>query len=143
VCEAFIVALGAGILVALEAAHASALTIPTLALIVLVFMTLALAFEYAHITAVVEGTRNIFRALGHAVAFTVRQPGRAWGLYLLMTALGLVLIPLYSGLIAPLVPFPWGVAAIAIQQLYIVARLWTRLARWASQLALYRQGLGA
>jgi hypothetical protein len=79
--------------------------------------------------------------LGRAVAFVVRQPAQTLGLYLLMTAIGLALIPLYSGVVAPVIPFEWGLAAVAAQQLFSVARLWARLARLAGEVALYRQGI--
>jgi len=135
VCAVFVVALGAGLL----AVPASALQIPALVLTALVYVASVMTLEYARAIAIVEGTRNIFRALGRAAAFMVRQPVQAVGLYLLMTAPGLALILLYSGLIAPSIPFEWGLAAVAAQQLFIVARLWMRLAHWASQVALYRQ----
>jgi hypothetical protein len=137
--SALVVALGAGSVVILEAARVSALTIPALAVMGLVYVALMMAFEYARVIAIADGTRNIFRALRRAVAFIVRQPVRTFGLYVLMTALGLVLIPLYAGVVAPIIPFEWVLIAVAAQQFFIVARSWTRLARWASEVALYQQ----
>jgi len=139
VCAILIVTLGAIALAAVKAAQVPALTTLALALIGLVYAVLAMTFEYARIIAVVEGTRNFFQALGRAVVLVVRQPVRTLGLYVLMSALGLALIPLYAKLAAPIIPFEWVWGAIAAQQLFILARLWTRLARWASEAALYRQ----
>jgi hypothetical protein len=135
-CAAFIVTLGVGVAVALEAVKVSVLTVPVLVLTGLVYVALAMTFEYARVIAVAEGTRNVFRALGRAVVFIVRQPVPAFGLYLLMAALGLALIPLYAGVVAPFIPFEWGLVGIAAQQLFIVARLWTRLARLAGEMEL-------
>jgi hypothetical protein len=104
-----------------------------------VYIVLAAVFEYARVIAVADGTRNIFRSLGRAVAFIARQPLKSLGLYLLMTALGLALIPLYANVVAPVIPFEWGVAAIVAQQLFVLGTMWMRLTRWASELALYRQ----
>jgi hypothetical protein len=139
-CALVVVVLGAGIVIVLGAAHATELTTPAWALVALMYALVTLAFEYARVIAVVEGRRNILRMLGRAVVFIARQPLRSLGLYLLLSALGLALIPLYSGLIAPLIPFEWGIAAIAAQQLFIVAHMWARLARWAGEAALYQQG---
>jgi hypothetical protein len=106
----------------------------------LVYVALAMTFEYAHVIAVAEGTRNVFRTLGRAVVFIVHQPAPTFGLYLLIAALGLILIPLYASVITPTIPFAWGVLGIAAQQLYIVGRLWMRLARLAGEVALYCKG---
>lgn len=142
ICSTLVVTLGVAVLLGRGAIRANALTIPTLGLVGSAYIVLTAWFEFARVIAVAEGTRNIFRALGHAAAFIVRQPLRSLGLYLLMAALGLVLIPLYAHGIAPVIPFEWGVAAVAVQQLFIAARLWTRLARWASQMSLYRSCSG-
>jgi hypothetical protein len=139
-CTALVVALGAGALILLGVAQVSVLTAPVLMLAGLVYLVLAMSFEYAHVIAVAEGTRNIFRTLGRALVFIVRQPVPTFGLYLLMAALGLALIPLYSGLVAPAIPFAWGILGIAAQQLFIVGRLWAHLARLAGEVALYRDG---
>jgi len=133
-------ALGAGILVVLGAVHATVLTTPAWALMALMYAVATMVFEYARAIAVVERTRNVFMALGRAALFILRQPLKSFGLYLLMSALSLALIPVYSSVVAPLIPFEWGVAAIAAQQLFVAARMWTRLARWAGEAALYRQG---
>ena len=138
-CSTVIITLGVGILIALQVAQANILTMPALAVVGVVYVALAAAFEYARVIAIANGTRNIFRSLGRAVAFVARQPLQSLGLYLPMTALGLALIPLYANVVAPVIPFEWGVAAIVAQQLFVIGTMWMRLARWASELALYRQ----
>jgi hypothetical protein len=103
------------------------------------YAAVAMTFEYARVIAVADGTRNFFPALGHAVVLIVRRPVTTFGVYGLMSAVGLMLIPLYANVIAPVIPFEWAVVAVAAQQLFILARLWTRLAQWASELQLCRQ----
>jgi hypothetical protein len=136
-----VVALGAVVVIILDVAHATGLTTPMWMLVALMYVLVAMAFEYARVIAIVEGRGNILRALGRAVGFIARQPLRSFGQYVLLSALGLALIPLYSSVIAPLVPFEWGIVAIAAQQLFIAARMWTRLARWAGEAALYQSAL--
>jgi membrane protease YdiL (CAAX protease family) len=137
--SALVVALGVGLLILPGVASTTVLMVLLLGSVALVYAVLMAIFDYARVIAVADGTRNIFSAFGRAVGLIVRQPLPALGLYLFMSALGLALIPLYASVVAPIIPFEWGVAAVAAQQLFIIARLWTRLARWASQLALYRQ----
>lgn len=138
-CATLVVTLGALALVVVEAAQVRSLTIPVLVVIGLAYAVAAMVFEYARVIAVAEGTRNFFQALGRAVVLIVRQPMRTFGLYALMSAIGLALIPLYARIIAPVIPFEWALVAIAAQQLFILVRLWVRLAQWASEVVLYRQ----
>ena len=139
-CALVVMAVGAGIVMVLGAVRATELTTPAWVLVAWLYAIVTMVFEYARVIAVAEGRRNILRSLGRAVVFIVRQPLQSFGLYLLLSALGLALIPLYSSVIAPLIPFEWGIVAVAAQQLFIVARMWVRLARWAGEAALYRQG---
>jgi len=136
VCVALILACGAGILMLVGMARASILMLPTLMLTALVYAAAVMTFDYARVVAVADETRNILQAIVRAVGFIAHRPIQTGGLYLLMTVAGLALMPLYAGVIAPLIPFEWGLAAIAAQQLYIAARLWTRLARWAAMMTL-------
>ncbi len=139
-CVALVGTLGLIALAVAQAAQLPALTILMLALVALMYAVLALTFEYARIIAVADGTRNFFQSLGRAAVLVTRQPIRTLGLYGLMSAVGLAWIPLYADVAAPLIPFEWSLLAIAAQQFFILSRLWTRLARWASEAALYRQG---
>jgi len=139
VCATIVVALGAIALAIIEALQVRLLMIPALAVTGLVYAVVAMTFEYARVIAVAEGTRNFFRALGRAAVLIARQPMRTFGVYALTSAVGLALIPLYANVIAPIIPFEWVWVAVLAQQLYIFARLWAQLARWASEATLYRQ----
>ncbi len=138
-CVTLIVALGATALIVVEVAQVRPLTIPAVAMIGLVYAVVAMTFEYARVMAVAEDTRNFFQALRRAVVLIARQPMRTLGVYALMSVAGLSLIPLYANVIAPVIPFEWALVAIAAQQLFILASLWARLARWASEVTLCRQ----
>ena len=138
-CATLIVALGAIALIVIEVAQVRPLTIPAVAMIGLVYAVVAMTFEYARVMAVAEDTRNFVQALRCAVVLIARQPMRTLGVYALMSVAGLSLIPLYANVIAPAIPFEWALVAIAAQQLFILASLWARLARWASEVTLCRQ----
>ena len=138
-CVTLIVALGAIALIVIEVAQVRPLTIPAVAMIGLVYAVVAMTFEYARVMAVAEDTRNFVQALRCAVVLIARQPMRTLGVYALMSVVGLSLIPLYANVIAPAIPFEWALVAIAAQQLFILASLWARLARWASEVTLCRQ----
>jgi hypothetical protein len=141
VCATTVVALGAIALAVIEAMQVRFLMIPALVVTGLVYVVMAMTFEYARVIAVADHTRNFFQALGRAAVLIARQPMRTCSIYALTSAVGLALILLYVNIIAPIIPFEWALVAISAQQLYILARLWARLARWASEATLYRQML--
>ena len=138
-CATLITTLGSIVWGVLSATGASVLSGAALVLTGLVYLALSVTFEYARVIAVTRMRRNIFWALGRATAWIIRRPAQTVGLYVLMVALGLALMPLYAGIVAPLIPFAWGVVGIAAQQLVVAGRMWTRLARWAGEMTLYRQ----
>jgi hypothetical protein len=135
-----VAALGGMALAVLGSGRSDALTTLGWVVVGLIYAVMSAAFDYARVIAVADGTRNFIRVLGQAAVFIVRQPLPSLGLYLLMTALGLALIPFYARAVAPIIPFEWAFVAIAMQQLFIIVRLWTRLARWAGEAVLYRRG---
>ena len=138
-CAALVVTLGVVVLAFIG--QVQPLTIPAVVMIGLVYAAVAMTFEYARVIAVTDNTRNVVQALGRSVILIARQPVWTLGLYALMSVAGLALIPLYANVVAPIIPFEWALVAIVAQQLLILARLWARLARWASEAALYRQML--
>lgn len=97
-----------------------------------------LIFDYAKVRAVVEDRRSMIGALAGAVRF-VRGNGAAAGLYLLNVLLFVACVGLYAG-VAPGAGGS-GLAmwlALAIGQLYVIARLWVKLLFWASAAALFQ-----
>jgi hypothetical protein len=140
-CATLVVTLGVIVLAFIGVGQVRPLTIPAVVMIGLAYAAVAMTFEYARVIAVADNTRNFIQALGRAVVLIARQPVWTLGVYALMSVVGLALIPLYANIVAPLIPFEWALVAIVAQQLFILARLWARLARWASEAALYRQVL--
>lgn len=101
-----------------------------------------LVVDYAKVRAVVEDRRSMVGALVAAARFVLRHPGSTLGLYL---ATGVVLLAVLAGyaLVAPGVwTSGWSVArGLLIGQLYIVARVGTKLLFWASETALFQAKL--
>jgi hypothetical protein len=109
--------------------------VPLLALIAVLWLALV---ECTRIVAVMEGTRNVVRALGEAVRFVFRRPLPVAGLYgLALLLLGLLHALYRWGLMPHLSLDRWPFVFI-VQQSFILARLWARLVRMAGGVALYR-----
>jgi hypothetical protein len=96
-------------------------------------------FDYTKVRAVVEDRRSMLGAIGAALGFIRRHAAAAIGLFLLNFALFAALVAGY-GLVAP----GGGRAGVmmwlglGVGQLFIVARLWVKLAFWASETALFQ-----
>jgi hypothetical protein len=94
------------------------------------------------VRAVVEDRRSMIGAIGAALGFIRRHAAAAIGLFLLNFALFAALVAVY-GLVAPGGGRP-GVMmwlGLTLGQLFIVARLWVKLAFWASETALFQSKL--
>lgn len=98
--------------------------------------------DYAKIRAVVEDRRSMIGAVLASVRFIARQPGAAAGLYLLNTAVFVIVLLLY-GMLAPGAGIQggWVWAAFVVMQLYIVARVWAKLVFAASQISFFQSRL--
>jgi hypothetical protein len=105
----------------------------------LVLASANLVFDYAKVRAVVEDRRSMIGALGAAVRFVRRNPA-AWVVFLLNFATFAGCLLLYA-LIAPGASGPSIGWVFAVGQLYILARLWAKLAFWASETALFQARL--
>ncbi len=134
----FVVFLTAGIVVvALSASLAGWLAWAVLALLILFALIGLVLFEYTRVVAVVEGTRNVARAFGSAVRFCFRRPLAVAGLYgLALLTLALLHVLFRAGLF-PRLPLTWWPLVLVVQQAFVLARLWARLARMAGAVALY------
>jgi hypothetical protein len=96
-------------------------------------------FDYAKVRAVIEDRRSMLSALVAAVRFIARNRGTVVTVYLLNAGLGVLVLAAYA-LVAPGVGAGgWStLIALVIGQLYIVARIWTKLVFWASEAALFQ-----
>jgi hypothetical protein len=102
-----------------------------------------LLFDYAKVRAVVEDRHSMIGSLAGAVRFIKRNAAAAIGLY----ALGFLLFLAVLAMYAVVAPGAGGAGVMmwlgfAIGQLYILARLWTKLAFWASETALFQSRFG-
>jgi hypothetical protein len=98
-----------------------------------------LIFDYAKVRAVVEDRRSVAGAVAAAVRFIRDNIGSALALYAINMLAFLIVIALYSAV----APGAGGVGlsmwiALAIGQLYMLARLWVKLVFWASETALFQ-----
>ncbi|MCX6132288.1 MAG: hypothetical protein NTU47_00630 [Ignavibacteriales bacterium] len=110
-------------------------------IVVLLLMSfLLMVFDYARIRMVVDDRTS---ALGSSIAgarFAVPHLTRTYGLYLLLTAIGMLLILVYAVLerIIPQDSYWPLVFLFVVQQLYMIARLWLKATFYASQVTMYR-----
>ena len=105
--------------------------------------TATMIFDYAKVRAVVEDRRSMVSAIGAAVGFIRRNAGAATAVFLLNFGAFVLTLGLYA-LVAP----GAGRAGItmwlgvAVGQVYVLTRLWIKLAFWASETALFQGRLG-
>ncbi len=133
-----IILLGLAVMLLIGLFDLGVLLLPCLFVLLGLYFAVAMLFDYARAIAVCQNRRNIFWALARSVRFVFRSPAQALGLYGLMTVLGYLLIVVYNFIVAPLIPFGWALVAIGVQQTFVAAQLWARLARWGAVLALYQ-----
>jgi len=109
--------------------------------VVLVILSiLAMIFDYARIRVVVDvRTSSLFAFLAGA-RFGFKNFVRAYGLYLLLSFIGLLLIALYALLEAQIPQDSYWplVLVFLLQQLYVIGRMWLKAGFYACQTHLYR-----
>lgn len=96
-------------------------------------------FDYAKVRAVVEDRRSALGALAAGFRFVRHRPGRVAGLFLLNALVLLIVMALYA-IVAPGAGGAGASAwvALVIGQLYLLARLWTKLLFYASEVAFFQ-----
>lgn len=101
-----------------------------------------LVVDYAKIRAVVEDRRSMIGAVLASARFIARNPVGTMGLYLLNALVFLVVLAIYA-FVAP--GAGWRGAgtwvAFAVMQVYIIARVWAKLAFASSQIVLFQSRL--
>jgi hypothetical protein len=109
-------------------------------LVAFLLLLVSMVLDYAKIALVVERRRSALLACLRGARFVLAHPGSALGLYLLLTAVSLLLVWLYS-LVAP-GPGQSGAATILLAflvgQIYLIARLGLKLWFLAGQTALFQ-----
>ena len=107
-----------------------------LALLLFVNMT----FDYAKIRVVMDDTRKTLRATLGSFRLVARNFRATAGTYLLVTVVLFVCLGAYRGASA-LVPrdrLGFLLAALVLQQAYVLSRVWTRLLYFSAQSEVYR-----
>lgn len=105
----------------------------------LALVVLTLLFDYAKVRAVVEDRRSMIGALLASARFIVRRPARVFGLYAASGALFVLVVLLYA-LVAPGAGRTGAAMwmAFAVGELYLLGRLWTKLAFYAAEVAFFQ-----
>lgn len=95
-----------------------------------------LIFDYAKVRLVVEDRRSVISALGASMRFLRRRPFRAFGLYMLNGVAFLMVLRLWL----EAAPEAWQSVgwAFLITQIYLLVRIWLRLAFVASEVVFFQ-----
>jgi hypothetical protein len=109
-----------------------------LLLAVLALAGLAL-FEYAGAFMVLRQTRNPLTGLGQSFRRLFQTPQQWIGLYALALLLLLAINLVYYLGLSPAIPLVWWPLLLAVRQVFVAARLWARLVRWAGVVAVIEQ----
>lgn len=102
-------------------------------------MATTAVFDYAKVRAVIEDRRSMIGAIVAGLRFARRNLAAVAALYLLNASLFVAVLLVYA-VIAPGArsagPLMW--LGFVISQLYLLARLWTRLVFFASEVSLFQ-----
>ncbi len=93
-------------------------------------------FDYAKVRMVVEDRRSVISALGASMRFLRRRPFRAFGLYMLNVLAFMMLLRLWL----EAAPQAWDSVgwAFLITQIYLLVRIWLRLAFVSSEVVFFQ-----
>jgi hypothetical protein len=92
--------------------------------------------DFAKVRAVVEDRHSAVAALGASIRFVRRRPLRVLGLYLLNVLVFLVIARLWLQLAPTASSSTWG--ALLIAQVFLLARIWAKLAFMASEVVFFQ-----
>jgi hypothetical protein len=105
----------------------------------IVLLACNLVFDFAKIRAVVEDRRSMIGATAAAVRFLGRHGLAAIGLYAANSALFLLVLVAYAAVAPGVGGTGWVMwTGFVVGQLYILARVWVKLAFWASGTSLFQ-----
>jgi len=110
------------------------------ALVLLWLGLITMCVDYAKIRIVTEDRISALMALVAGARFAFKNFGKTFGLYLLLTLLGVAFIALYALLENAIPQQSYGMILLAfiLGQLYLMARIWLKASFYASQTALYQ-----
>ena len=97
---------------------------------------MSLVADFAKVRAVVEDRRSMIGALGASLRFIRRRFLRVAGLYLLNVVALLVIVRLWLSVGAVAAAAPW--LALLVAQIYLLFRVWAKLAFMASEIVFFQ-----
>jgi hypothetical protein len=108
-------------------------------IVLVIFLFLNMLFDYAKIKTALEDRTSIVVAVFSAIKFCSANFVSSFGFYLLITALGLVWVVLYTGMewLVPQQSWLTILLAILVQQLYMVGRFTLKLFFYSGQMQFY------
>ncbi|MBI5954915.1 MAG: hypothetical protein HY865_24915 [Chloroflexi bacterium] len=109
------------------------ITIPIFVLVMIPWLAI---LEYTRLLAVSNNTRNTFQTLWKAIGLVFRRSLALMGLYAL-SLLTLLLIHIIFRLLLLSEFISWGPLYLIVSQIFIAARLSTRLVRWAGAVGIH------
>jgi len=96
-------------------------------------------FDYAKVRAVVEDRRSMLGATTAALRFVSQNAGRVFSLYFLNAVPFLIVLSTYAVVAPSAGGTGWSMwIGVLLGQVYILARVWVKLAFWASETALFQ-----
>lgn len=99
-------------------------------------MVVSLVADYAKVRAVVEDRRSMIGALAASLRFIRRRPVRITGLYLLNAIALLLIVRVWSDAAPAASASVWY--ALLVTQVYLLLRLWAKLAFMASEVVFFQ-----
>ncbi|MEN8153540.1 MAG: hypothetical protein ABFR75_05910 [Acidobacteriota bacterium] len=98
--------------------------------------------DYTRIKIVIEDSRHVFRSLFRTIKFVFKRLGKTLALYYLFLITGIILFGIYwiLKLIIPSSSLVTIIIIFIVQQVFIAARGWIKIAFQAGQLKFYLSG---
>lgn len=109
-------------------------------LVLFFFSLLAMVFDYARVRMVVDDRTSSLGAFVAGIRFAFGNFANAYGLYLILTLMGFLLIVLYALLESTIAQNSYWplVLLFVVQQAYVLLRLWLKANYYAGQTRLYQ-----
>ena len=108
--------------------------------VLLILSGLFMVFDYARVRMVVDDRTSALGSTAAGVRFAIPRLTNTYGLYLLLTVIGFLIIIVYA-IIEKALPQDsyWPLVFLFVaQQCYMVARFWLKATFYASQITMYR-----
>ncbi len=110
------------------------------AAVLFILAVVAMCFDYAKVRIVAEDRISALVAMVAGARFALSNFGRTFGLYLILTLIGVGLIALYALIENRILQSTYWTIIIVfiVQQAYMMMRFWLKASFYAGQVALYQ-----